>query len=141
MTVIHDTRTWRLGHRTTVLFLVPSLMVLSAIFVGISVTRSRSPINVSPLFDDDNFFSNVSQTVLSLTSLYCMIIPLLRCRELPLRLFWFRVAICVSALAGIASAVVYSFQWQASVILGFISGISQVVATVQLIEGIDEAVC
>jgi predicted permease len=135
--VIHNTDPWLIGHKTTVLFLVPIFTVLSALLTGISITRSGS--TPSPLLSDDNFFSNLSQTVLSLVSLYCMTIPLLRSRDLPLPLFWFQVCVFVSAVAGIASAVVYPFQWQVSGVLGFESGIAQVVATVQLIEGVNDA--
>jgi hypothetical protein len=121
------------GHRTTVLFLTPSCMVMSAILVGIAVTRSRSQ---KPALDD-NFWTAASQAILSLSSLYCILIPLLRSRAIPMRSFWFFLSFSVSGASCILSVAVYPFQWQTSVLLGFVSGVAQIISTMQLIEGID----
>ena len=42
-------------------------------------------------------------------------------------------------MVGIASALVYPWQWQASVVLGFVAGLSQIIATMQLIECIEQS--
>jgi hypothetical protein len=67
-------------------------------------------------------------------------IPLLRSREVPLNLFWFRVCLLFSAATGVASVVVYMFQWQSSIAFSFLCSIFQVFSTLQLIEGIDATV-
>lgn len=144
----HNTNKWQgfvpnwsfLGEKTTVLCLLPSLIVISAILIGVAITRSPSPTCVVPISNDNNFFANVSQTILSLSSLYCTVIPFLRSREVPLNLFWFRVCLSFSAATGVASLVVYTFQWQSSLAFGFLCSVFQVFATFQLIEGIDATI-
>ncbi|KAH9221255.1 hypothetical protein DL95DRAFT_15957 [Leptodontidium sp. 2 PMI_412] len=144
----HGTNRWQnyvpnwsfLGEKTTVLCLLPSLIVISAILLGVAITRSPSPTCVVPISNDDNFFSNISQTILSLSSLYCATIPFLRSREVPLNLFWFRVCLLFSAATGVASVVMYAFQWQSSLTLSFLCSVFQVFATLQLIEGLDATI-
>ncbi|PVH83274.1 hypothetical protein DL98DRAFT_652484 [Cadophora sp. DSE1049] len=133
--------TWSfLGEKTTVLCLLPSLIVISAILFGVAITRSPPPDCVVPISNDENFFSNISQTILSLSSLYCTLIPLLRNREVPLNLFWFRTCLSFSAATGVASVATYTFQWQSSLAFGFLCSVFQVFATLQLIEGLDATI-
>src|SRR6266516_3847740 len=79
---------------------------------------------------------NFWAVLLQITLLYTLI-PLLKGRKIPNRFFGFSISLLVSALSGIFSVAVYPFQWQASVLLGFVSGIARVISVMQLTEGID----
>ena len=50
---------------------------------------------------------------------------------------WFWVSLALSTFAGVISVALYLYDWQASLLFGYISGVAQVVATLQLVEGLD----
>lgn len=128
-------------HPSTVLFLALFTVAVSAVLAATSVFQPRASIcNTVPLIDD-NFFSSLSQTILSIFSAYLILLPPLRARHLRIRYpFWFRVSLTVSVLLSITSSSIYPFYWQPSVLFGYVASLSQVIATLQLIEGVDGAV-
>ncbi len=123
-----------LGHKTTVIVLLLSASVASAVLAVIAVTGPQPTPRTTSVFDD-NFYTSLSRTVLSLSSLYCIILPFLRGRRLPIRSFWFWVCLALSAVTAVASPAAYPTNWQVSDILADISGVAQVFATMHLIAG------
>ena len=104
-----------------------------------SVIQFRAPA-CAQSFLDDGFYASLSQTLLQLFSLCCIIIPLLRSRNIPKLRVWFYISLVTSAATAIASVAVYSFQWQATGLLNFAAGVTGVIATMQIVEGADAVV-
>jgi asparagine N-glycosylation enzyme membrane subunit Stt3 len=114
----------------------------SGLMLGLAISQSRPPAcvpNSTSLSSDDGFWSLLSQLLLQLLSLYSTVIPLLRDGTLPVRRIWFSAAVSVSAIMNILALVLYAFSWKGSELLGYISGVSALVAGVHLagmIEGV-----
>jgi hypothetical protein len=120
--------------RKAVLVLLPCFIALSAVFTGVSLVSSASDPNTS------NFYEQLSSFSQMLFSLYCLTVPLVRASNPVVWSFWLCLAVATSAFAGVFSVVLfYPFQ-QASISLSFICGTAQIVATMLLIEGVDEVV-
>jgi hypothetical protein len=82
-----------LTHSETSLVVFSCFVAASAVFMAISVKLASSPPTTAcqaSLTSDSNFFANVSQTILSILSVYLIILLILRSRSLGLRYrFWF----------------------------------------------------
>jgi hypothetical protein len=77
----------------------------------------------------------LSQNLIGVGGLYCIIIPLLRKDEIKARdPRLFNALLLISFSTALASIVSYPFQARASLILGFISSLTQLAATLQLVE-------
>ena len=127
--------------KTTVLFTTTSLLIISACFTLRALFTPRSSGCTSIPAFDDNFFSNLSQLFTNLCSLYLIIVPLLRHRSLCVGYkFWYRFCLTLSLLTAGATPVVYPYSWKVSLVLGLVSGLLQVIGSVQLVECFQDAV-
>jgi hypothetical protein len=122
------------GRQKIVYFIVVFFCLIGAIFLGIAVWKT-GPTTSIPVIDN-NFFSTLAQTNLSIAAIYCIIIPLLRGDQNPVGkpcIFYCWVAL--SVLAALLSAVVYPFNGSTSVSCAFFSAFAQLAATLQWIQG------
>lgn len=126
--------------KTTLLFAFPSLVVISAALITVAVFQPRSPAcNITPSIDD-NLFSTASQASLTLLSIYLTVLPIRRNRSPHIRYpFWFRLSLVVRVVMSFAATAVYPFQWQISAVFGYIAGLAQVTAPLQLMRCVEEA--
>jgi UTP:GlnB (protein PII) uridylyltransferase len=97
------------------------------------VTSASDP-NIS------NFYEQLSSFSQMLFSLYCLTVPLIRASNPVIWSFWLCLTVIISAFAGILSVVLFYMYQQASISLSFVSGTAQIVATMLLIEEVDEVV-
>jgi hypothetical protein len=132
-----------LTHDETSLVVFLVFVVASAVFTTISVKlASSSPSTAcqASLASDSNFFANASQTILSILSVYLIILPIIRSRSLGLRYrFWFWGCLFISSLSSILSVGLYSQFPMASGVLGWTGTFAQVVITLLLTQSIDRA--
>ncbi|KAE9370927.1 hypothetical protein N431DRAFT_343785 [Stipitochalara longipes BDJ] len=132
-----------LVHAETSLVIFSISVAASAILMAISITRASSPVakvGQISLGSDPNFFANVSQAVLSVLSIYLIILPIARSRSLGLRYrFWFWGCLFISALSSILSLGLYSLYPVASGVLGWTGTFAQVAITLLLTRSIEEA--
>ena len=113
---------------------------ISGLLIGLSITQSRPPTcNPQAGSFDDGFWTQMSQVVLQLLSLYCTVVPLMRDRHLPVRPFWFCTALVVSAVTAVLEPVVYGFSWRANALVGYVSEVAALVASAQLAGGVQQA--
>ncbi|KAN0105977.1 hypothetical protein V8E51_008853 [Hyaloscypha variabilis] len=101
-----------LVHAETCLVVFSTFVAASAIFIAISITRGSVPVPTVcqiSLGSDSNFFATVSQALLSVLSLYLVILPIARSRSLGLRYrFGFWGSLFISFLASALSVGLYS---------------------------------
>ena len=132
-----------LVHAETSLVVFSTFVAASAIFIAISITRGSVPVPTVcqiSLGSDSNFFANVSQAVLSVLSLYLVILPIARSRSLGLRYrFWFWGCLFISFLASVLSLGLYSSYPVAAGVLGWTGAFAQVAITLLLTQSIEEA--
>lgn len=120
--------------RKAILVLLPCFIAFSAVFTGVSLVAATTDPNTS------NFYEQLSSFSQMLFSLYCLTVPLIQASNPAIRSFWLRLAVATSAFAGTFSVVLFYMSQQASILLSFVSGTAQIVATILLIEGVDEVV-
>jgi hypothetical protein len=127
--------------KTTVHFTTTSLLIISVAFAIRASVEPRTPDCISIPSIDNDFYSNLSQMALSICSIYLTIVPLLRSQSLRTGYkFWYRSSLVVSCVTAVASAAVYPYAWRCSIILGLVSGLTQTIGTVQLVECFQDAV-
>jgi len=127
--------------RTTVLFTTSFFLLLSLGFTMRAYFESRPPNCASIPAFDDNFYSTLAGMVVSVCSIYLIVVPLLRSHFLFHGYkIWYRMCLCLSILASIASSTAYPYSWRASVVLTSVSSLSQLIGTLQLIECFQGAV-
>lgn len=118
--------------RKTLLVIFPCFIALSALFTGVSIVAFPSAPNTS------NFYTQLSSFSQALFSLYCLTVPLVRTTKLDIWPLWLRLSLATSAICGILSVAFFFPYQQASIALCFVAGIAQIIATILLIEGIDQ---
>jgi hypothetical protein len=132
-----------LTHEETSLVVFSCFVAASAVSMATSVKLASSPPSTGcqvSLASDSNFFANVSQTILSILSVYLIILPIVRSRSLGLRYrFWFWVCLFISSLSSILSLGLYSPFPMASGVLGWTGTFAQVAITLLLTQSIDRA--
>lgn len=124
--------TTRLGHPTTVWTLVLLISLASAAATAIAVCQAGPNTSLPEI--DSNFYSTLSQNLLSAAGLYCIIIPVLQKVNLNARhpgLFYgFLVA---SAVGTLVSTMVYLVHTRTSMVMAYVAALLQLLATLQLI--------
>lgn len=132
-----------LTHAETSLVVFSCFVAVSAIFMAISITLGSSPVSKvyqGSLGSDPNFFANTSQAILSILSVYLIILPIVRSRSLGLRYrFWFWGCLFISSLSTILSLGLYSRLPVASGVFGWTGTFAQVAITLLLAQSIDRA--
>jgi len=126
-------------HESTVRIITTLLLLASLTFAIIAVYQSLFPFDTYLL--DDNFFSNISQAIQTIASIYLTIVPIMYSNDLRKGYsFWFRLCLVLGAATSVAFAAVYPFQQQLSIAFGAVSGILQVLGALQLVECILAAI-
>ena len=100
--------------------------------VTIAITAKECSASGPGPVVDSNFWSTLSQAFVGLARLYCIIIPILRRDEMKAsdpRAF--KVLLGLSLTTAVVSVIVYPL---ASLVLAFVSSLSQLAATLQLIK-------
>jgi hypothetical protein len=132
-----------LVHAETSLVLFSCFVAASAVFMAISITHGSSPVSKvcqTSLGSDPNFFANISQAILSILSIYLLILPIVRSRSLGLRYcFWFWGCLFISSLSSILSLGLYSQHPVASGVSGWTGTFAQVAITLLLTQSIEKA--
>jgi hypothetical protein len=132
-----------LTHTETSLVVFSCFVAASAVFMAISVKLASSPPTTAcqaSLTSDSSFFANVSQTILSILSVYLIILPILRSRSLGLRYrFWFWGCLFISSLSGILSLGFYCPFPMVSGVLAWTGTFAQAAITLLLTQSIDRA--
>jgi len=132
-----------LTHTETSLVVFSCFVAASAVFMAISVKLASSPPTTAcqaGLTSDSSFFANVSQTILSILSVYLIILPILRSRSLGLRYrFWFWGCLFISSLSGILSLGFYCPFPMVSGVLAWTGTFAQAAITLLLTQSIDRA--
>ena len=109
----------------------------SALCIGFAVANTR-PDGCAQTVLDDGFYTALSQVLLQLFSLYCIVVPLVRSQAVPAYRSWFWFSLALSAVSGVGSVISYPYSWKVSTTLGFASGMTQTIATIQLVEGLHQ---
>ncbi|KAI0450434.1 hypothetical protein F5B21DRAFT_490842 [Xylaria acuta] len=127
--------------QSTLWALVVIFTAANGSMVGLGATQSRASECVpdaSSLLKNDGFWALLGQLFVSLLSLYCTLVPILRhrARTIAVQQFWFYLMIGLSAAASIAALIVYGYSWQASLVLSNVAGLSALVPAAQLAGGI-----
>ena len=118
--------------RAAVIITVSGLSVAAAVTLGLAVWECGGPDSLPSI--DSNFFSTISQASTGIAGLYCIVVPLLRTGQVPVKQEKiFRILLWFSAALSVVSIVIYPWQVQTSMVLSFLASIAQVVATLQLV--------
>ena len=132
-----------LVHAETSLVLFSSFVAASAVFMAVSITRGSSSVSKvcqTSLGSGPNYFANISQAILSILSIYSLILPIVRSRSLGLRYrFWFWGCLFISSLSSILSLGLYSQHPVVSGVLGWTGTFAQVTITLLLTQSIERA--
>jgi hypothetical protein len=112
--------------------------------MGVAAKLASSPSETTcppiSLISDPNFYTNISQTILSLLSIYLMIIPVIRSRTLGLQYrSWFWACLAVSSVTSILGVSLSGQFPMASGMLGWIGTFAQVVITMLVTQSIRSA--
>ena len=122
----------RLGHPNTVWTLIILISLASAAATILAVCKAGPNISIPEI--DSNFYSNLSQTLLSAAGLYCIIIPILLNVnpnvQHPALFYGFLVA---SAVGTLVSTLVYMAHTRTSMVMAYVAALLQLLATLQLI--------
>lgn len=142
-TVLRIRRFWRFFiHTETCLVVFSCCVAASAVFMAISIQLSVAPTPPTsqlPLNSDSKFFSDVSQTILSILSVYLIILPIARSRSLGLRYrFWFWGCLFISSMSSILSLGLYAEFSVASGVVSWIETFAQVAITLLLTQSIEK---
>jgi hypothetical protein len=134
--------------KVTVYVVFVALILGSTVTTGLAVwkakTKPSSTQAESPY--DDNFFGNISQGLGTILGVFCMVIPLLeRNRVLqPDIPVWcprtFRWLLVISTIASILSMTTQCFEQAGSIMFGYVSMATQLVATMLLVIGSTEKI-
>lgn len=117
---------------TAVIVTVTLLSLVAAVMLGLSAWQCAAPDSIPSI--DSNFFSTISQASTGIASLYCIVVPLLRTGEIPVKQEKvFRTLLWTSAAMSTVSIIVYPWQIQTSMVFAFLASIAQVIATLQLV--------
>lgn len=106
-----------LGRRSSAYLIVLMFAIAGAVTIAIAA-KECSASGSGPVVDS-NFWSTLSQALVGLAGLYCIIIPILRRDKMK---------------ASDPRTFKVPFQTQASLVLAFVSSLTQLAATLQLIE-------
>jgi hypothetical protein len=137
-------KTWKFPRnffkdQATVIFFTVLVTAVSAIFITISLFRHKQGGAFSAL--DDNFYAYMSSMILTLFSAFLLYLPSLRVGISYLRYpFMFNSSLFLSAVGAILSPALYMVSWQAALLCAYLSGLLQMIATLQLAECVDEGV-
>lgn len=122
-----------LGRRSSAYLIVLMFAIAGAVTIAIAA-KECSASGSGPVVDS-NFWSTLSQALVGLAGLYCIIIPILRRDKMKASdPRTFKVLLALSLATAVVSVIVYPFQTQASLVLAFVSSLTQLAATLQLIE-------
>ena len=124
--------TTRLGHPRIVWTLMLLISLIAAVATSLAAWKAGPNTALPEL--DSNFYSTLSQNLLSAAGLYCIIILALQKVQLNARnpgLFYgFLIA---SAVGTFVSTVVYMVHTRTSMVLAYVAALTQLLATLQLI--------
>jgi hypothetical protein len=130
-------------HEETCTVIFSCLMAASAVSMALSY---RSSVNPTPSAYQDNVqsdsscYSNISQCILSILTVYLTILPTLRSRTLGLRYrFWFWACLSTSTVSSILSLGLYPGFPLISGVFGWIIAFTQVMLTLLLTLSIQKA--
>ncbi|KAF2229228.1 hypothetical protein EV356DRAFT_537387 [Viridothelium virens] len=123
--------TQAISERACVLLATLLCSVIAAATASLAAFRQTSQ---DPVYDSGFYFA-LAQCVVSLGSTYLTAVPILRSRAIRRGYtFWWRLSLGISAIAAIISCPVYIASSAWSGLLGLISGLAQLAATLQLVE-------
>ncbi|KAL9070708.1 MAG: hypothetical protein Q9157_005714 [Trypethelium eluteriae] len=119
------------SEKTCVLLMTLLCSITAAAIASLAAFR-QTP---SGTIYDSGFFFAAAQCILSLGSSYLTIVPILRSRAIRRGYtFWWRLTLGIGAMAAIISCPVYTASSEWSGLLGLVSGLAQIAATLQLVE-------
>lgn len=134
-------QTWteRFGDIVTVWTLVLGLATFGGVATALAAWKAGSNTKVPEV--DSNFWSTLSQNSIGAGSLYCILIPILRneqtsTQETKLFRFW----LFVSGIGALGSSIIYIAHVRTSIVLGYLSSLAQLLATLQLIVDVGKVV-
>lgn len=120
-------------HKSTVLVIFAAFTLLGGAFAFLSTIQSQQQAS--------SFSVAISQSSFSLLSVYLTVLPILRSRSLHLRYpFWFWGCLVLSSLTSILSTAIYFRSAAVATIISCISGFTQVICSLLLVECVEEAV-
>lgn len=129
----------RLGHKVTVWTLVLGLAAFGGIATALAAWEAGSNTRVPEV--DSNFWSTLSQNSIGAGSLYCILIPILRNEQTDTQnTKLFRFWLLVSGVGALGSSIVYIAHVRTSIVLGYLSSLAQLLATLQLIVDVGKVV-
>jgi len=125
-------------HEETCLVIFSCFMAASAVFIALSF-QLPSP-NQENVQSESNFYANISQSILSVLTVYLTILPTLRSKTLGLRYrFWFWTCLFTSAVSSVLNLGFYTAFPLVSSVFGWTSTWTQVVLTLLLTLSIQKA--
>jgi hypothetical protein len=122
-----------LGHQYSAYIVVLILSIVGITTAGIAVWECSQTVTAIRL--DSNFWSTLSQTCLGMGGLYCIVIPLFRRANINAKApTLFKSLLLLSLVTAVLAVIIYHIQTRTSLVLACTSGLTQLIATLQLIE-------
>jgi hypothetical protein len=135
-------------NKVVIYVLFVTLILASTVTAGLAVWKAKvePPLPRTTSHYDDNFFGNISQGLGSILGVFCVIMPLIERNRIlqPDLPVWcprtFRWLLGISILTSILSMATQCFEQAGSIIFGYVSMATQLVATMLLVIGSTEKI-